>query len=114
MNWQSFLLGAGAFAALSLVINLFDADFREAFSRVVMGLIAAPFFLLALAWDRFFPSARRVNSNTLARFASYNRRAQGWVFAYRNNGILIIRQGSKEPPAPARRAAPVVVRSAGK
>lgn len=106
-----FVWGFLAFAGLSLLVNLFDADFREALSRVLLGIVMGPFFALALLFDRFFPKAGRLSPATLRRFNA----AHAWSMAYRNKGIIIIR-GKKDGPIASgrsRRSEPVRVRAPG-
>lgn len=85
-------IGVGAFLALSVVVNLFDHDFREGALRMVLGLLTAPVFLVVLAHERFrAPTTRRISPQSMARFVDANRNVYGWAFSYRGRGVLILR-----------------------
>lgn len=97
---EMFFLGFAAFAGLSFVVNMFDPDFREALARALLGLIAGPFFLVALVLDRYFPKARKVSPEALQRFAA--RSSSAWNMAYRNHGVIVVRGRRQNPQDPDR------------
>lgn len=112
---SGFWWGVAAFAGVSFVANLFDAEFREALARFLPALVFVPFFLIAMALDRFFPGARKVSPAALQRFATANLGTRGWVMAYRGYGILIVRSPKKKRrDGRAYRDEPINVRTGAK
>lgn len=107
-----FWLGFAAFAGLSFVANLFDAEFREASARLCVGLVMTPFYGLAMVADRFLPRGRRISARALSRFAATSDRTSGWTMSYRGSGVLLVRR-ARMASGRSKRKNPIHVRGSG-
>lgn len=94
--WLGILIGFGAFLLLSFAVNMFDSEFREAVSRVALGLVVGIPFVLALLSDRVgVIKGQRLSPTALRRFTNMNMDAFAWVFSYKNRGIMFISKGDR-------------------